>query len=123
MSSKFFSLCSICMVLLGFAADLYARRLSLRHRAFLLSALAISVAIGAGGSTEIDQPSSEKQSGYTLDNNKPYFKVLFLVKFLAATPMLHLKICCSFSDTKYVHGHVVDILILTNCYVIMKLFL
>ena len=48
-----------------------ARRLVLRHRALLLSA----VAIGMGASTEIDQPSSEKQFGYTLDYNTPYFQM------------------------------------------------
>ena len=48
------------------------------HKALLLSA----VAIGTGASTEIDRPTSEKQSGYTLDYNTPYFQMFFIVKFL-----------------------------------------
>ena len=53
----------------------------------------------------------EKQSGYM---HKPYYQMLIL----AAMPMLYLRIFHPFSDTNYVHGYMVIILILANFYVI-----
>jgi len=63
------------------------------------------------------RPLSAKHSGY----NKTFFS--HLVKLLDATPMLHLRICRSFSDTKYMNGHAVVVLISTNYQIITKPFL
>ena len=44
----------------------------------------------------------KKRSGYA---QKSCFQMLFLVKFLTATPMLYLRICCSLIDLKNgMHG-------------------
>ena len=43
------------------------------------------------------------------------FQMLFLAKFLAATPMLYLKICRSLSDiSSWSHGSYIVILVLAN---------
>ena len=77
--------------------------------------------IGMGACYEIDcivRTFVQKQSGYTQDYNKPCFQMLFLAKFLAATPMLHWRIFHLFSGTRYMHGHMVVILTLINCHAV-----
>ena len=71
-----------------------ARQLLLKHRALLLSV----IAIGADASTKIDRPSPEKWSGYTLDYNTP--------NFLSQVPICHIN--ASLENLPFnVHGHVI----------------
>ena len=80
--------------------------------------------IGAGACTEIEDLCLKKRSGYIQTN---FVQILLLVKFLyvAATPMLYLGICRSFSDINYAaHRHLVCyvlILILANFHAITKI--
>ena len=64
----------------------------------------------------------EKRSGYA---HRPSFEMLFLAELLAATPMLYLRFCHSFSNTDYASawslGSYVVILILANFHAIAEI--